>query len=167
MMAQYPAPMAGWSTIIPTVVDTIIKALASGAKDRLPAAHLGTLGASVVFFGRNPKTGKAFVVQSIEGGGWGGRPTEDGESASVSVCQGDVRNGSIEAIEMKTPVADRASRPAHRQRRRRASSAAASVSTCMCATSSKAAGTCTRRRASRIRPGASGAASRAIPANTC
>jgi N-methylhydantoinase B len=104
MMAQYPAPMAGWSTIIPTVVDTIAKALASGAKDKIPAAHLGTLGASVVFFGRNPKTGKAFVVQSIEGGGWGGRPSEDGEDASVSVCQGDVRNGSIEAIEMKTPV---------------------------------------------------------------
>jgi len=104
MMARYPAPMAGWSTIIPTVVDTIVKALAPAAKDRIPAAHLGTLGASVVFFGRNPKTGKAFVVQSIEGGGWGGRPTEDGESASVSVCQGDVRNGSIEAIEMKTPV---------------------------------------------------------------
>ncbi|HEX3973713.1 MAG TPA: hydantoinase B/oxoprolinase family protein [Stellaceae bacterium] len=104
MMAQYPAPMAGWSTIIPTVVDTIAKALASGAKDKIPAAHLGTLGASVVFFGRNPKTGKAFVVQSIEGGGWGGRPSEDGENASVSVCQGDVRNGSIEAIEMKTPV---------------------------------------------------------------
>lgn len=104
MMARYPAPMSGWSTIVPTVVDTIIKALAPAAKDRIPAAHLGTLGAAVVFFGRNPKTGKAFVVQSIEGGGWGGRPTEDGESGSVSVCQGDVRNGSIEAIEMKTPV---------------------------------------------------------------
>jgi len=104
MMARYPAPMAGWSTIVPTVVDTIIKALAPAAKEKIPAAHLGTLGASVVFFGRNPKTGKAFVVQSIEGGGWGGRPMEDGESASVSVCQGDVRNGSIEAIEMKTPV---------------------------------------------------------------
>ncbi len=104
MMARYPAPMSGWSTIIPTVVDTILKALAPAAKERIPAAHLGTLGAAVVFFGRNPKTGKAFVVQSIEGGGWGGRPTEDGESGSVSVCQGDVRNGSIEAIEMKTPV---------------------------------------------------------------
>jgi N-methylhydantoinase B len=43
-------------------------------------------------------------VQSIEGGGWGGRPTEDGESATVSVCQGDVRNGSIEGIELKCPV---------------------------------------------------------------
>jgi N-methylhydantoinase B len=43
-------------------------------------------------------------VQSIEGGGWGGRPFEDGESATVSVCQGDVRNGSIEGIELKCPV---------------------------------------------------------------
>jgi N-methylhydantoinase B len=29
---------------------------------------------------------------------------EDGESATVSVCQGDVRNGSIEGIELKCPV---------------------------------------------------------------
>ena len=44
------------------------------------------------------------MVQSIEGGGWGGRPFEDGESGTVSVCQGDVRNGSIEGIELKCPV---------------------------------------------------------------
>src|SRR5262249_34123056 len=42
--------------------------------------------------------------QSLEGGGWGGRPGEDGESATVSGCQGDVRNGSIEGIELKCPV---------------------------------------------------------------
>jgi N-methylhydantoinase B len=57
-----------------------------------------------VFFGVHPKTRRRFVVQSIEGGGWGGRPGEDGESATVSVCQGDVRNGSIEGIELKCPV---------------------------------------------------------------
>jgi hypothetical protein len=28
MMARYPAPMAGWSLIVPTVVDTILTALA-------------------------------------------------------------------------------------------------------------------------------------------
>ena len=44
------------------------------------------------------------MLQTIEGGGWGGRPYEDGESASVSVCQGDVRNGTLETIELKTPV---------------------------------------------------------------
>jgi N-methylhydantoinase B len=104
MMARYPAPMSGWSTPIPTVVDTIVTALASAWPDKVPAAHMGTLGGAVVFFGTDPKTRKRFVIQSIEGGGWGGRPHEDGESGTVSVCQGDVRNGAIEAIELKCPV---------------------------------------------------------------
>jgi N-methylhydantoinase B len=104
MMARYPAPMAGWSIIVPMVVDAIVKALAPAMPDRVPAGHHGLLGGAVVFFGVHPRTGRRFVVQSIEGGGWGGRPFEDGESATVSVCQGDVRNGSIEGIELKCPV---------------------------------------------------------------
>jgi N-methylhydantoinase B len=104
MMARYPAPMAGWSVIVPTVVDTIVKALANAMPDRVPAGHHGLLGGAVVFFGVHPKTGRRFVVQSLEGGGWGGRPSEDGESGTVSVCQGDVRNASIEGIELKCPV---------------------------------------------------------------
>ena len=104
MMARFPAPMSGWSAIVPTVVDTIVVALAEAMPDRVPAGHHGLLGGSVVFFGLHPKTKRRFIVQSIEGGGWGGRPFEDGESATVSVCQGDVRNGSIEGIELKCPV---------------------------------------------------------------
>ena len=104
MMARFPAPMSGWSAIVPTVVDTIVAALAKPMPDRVPAGHHGLLGGAVVFFGANPKTNRRFVVQSLEGGGWGGRPFEDGESATVSVCQGDVRNGSIEGIELKCPV---------------------------------------------------------------
>jgi N-methylhydantoinase B len=104
MMARYPAPMSGWSIIVPTVVDTIIKALGPAMKDRVPAGHHGLLGGSIVFFGVHPQTKRRFVVQSIEGGGWGGRPVEDGESATVSVCQGDVRNASMEGIELKCPV---------------------------------------------------------------
>jgi len=96
--------MSGWSLIVPMVVDTIVKALAQAMRDRVPAGHHGLLGGSVVFFGIHPKTKRRFVIQSIEGGGWGGRPFEDGESATVSVCQGDVRNGSIEGIELKCPV---------------------------------------------------------------
>jgi N-methylhydantoinase B len=104
MMARFPAPMAGWSAIVPTVVDCIVAALAKAMPDRVPAGHHGLLGGAVVFFGLHPKTGRRFVVQSLEGGGWGGRPFEDGESGTVSVCQGDVRNGSIEGIEIKCPV---------------------------------------------------------------
>jgi N-methylhydantoinase B len=104
MMARFPAPMAGWSAIVPTVVDCIVAALAKAMPDRVPAGHHGLLGGAVVFFGLHPKTGRRFVVQSLEGGGWGGRPFQDGESGTVSVCQGDVRNGSIEGIELKCPV---------------------------------------------------------------
>ena len=104
MMAKYPAVMSGWSLPIPTVVDTILKALAPAIPDKIPAGHLGVLGGTIVFFGHDPKKGKNFVVQSIEGGGWGGRPFEDGVSASVSICQGDVRNAPIENIELKCPV---------------------------------------------------------------
>jgi N-methylhydantoinase B len=104
MMARFPAPMAGWSAIVPTVVDAIVAALAKAMPDMVPAGHHGLLGGAVVFFGMHPKTARRFVVQSLEGGGWGGRPYEDGESATVSVCQGDVRNGSIEGIELKCPV---------------------------------------------------------------
>jgi N-methylhydantoinase B len=103
MMAVFPAPMSSWSRMLPTVVDTILTALAGALPDRIPAATMGTLGGALAFFGRDAG-GRNFTLQTIEGGGWGARPWEDGESASVSVCQGDVRNAPVETIELKTPV---------------------------------------------------------------
>jgi len=104
MMARYPAPMSSWSMPLPAVVDTILAALATAIPDQIPAAHKGCMGGGLVFYGKNPEDGKPFMLQSTEGAGWGGRPTEDGESATVNVCQGDVRNGTIEGIENKCPV---------------------------------------------------------------
>lgn len=104
MMARYPAAMARWSVTLPTVVDTIFEALSPILPDKIPAGHLGVLGGSVTFFGMDPATGQRFITQSIEGGGWGGRPGKDGEMASVSVCQGDVRNTPIEKMELRWPI---------------------------------------------------------------
>jgi N-methylhydantoinase B len=105
MMARHPLPMTGWSRILPTVVDTVVASLAPAMPNGIPAAHHGVMGGgSIIFAGVDPKTKRRFVTQSIEGAGWGGRPTEDGESGSVSICQGDVRNGSIEGMEMKVPI---------------------------------------------------------------
>jgi N-methylhydantoinase B len=104
MMARYPAPMSGWSIPIPCVVDTILAALSSAIPDQIPAAHQGIMGGGLSFFGTDPDTGKPFVLQSSEGAGWGGRPFEDGESATKTVCQGDVRNGTMEGVELKNPV---------------------------------------------------------------
>src|SRR6201996_4724331 len=71
MMARFPAPMAGWSRVLPTVVDTIIKALAPALPEKMPAAHMGTLGGGMALFGHDPVAGRDFVLQTIEGGGWG------------------------------------------------------------------------------------------------
>ena len=105
MMARFPAPMASWGRTLPSVVDTILSALAPILPDRIPAAHLGVLGGTVVFFGVDPATGQRFVTQSIEGGGWGGRPYEDGESASRVRLPG--RRAQRADREDGAPLADR------------------------------------------------------------
>ena len=114
MMAKFPAPMAQWSIAIPTAVDVILRSLAPALPDVVPAGTYGTLGGAMVFFGNDPSPGgKRFVSQTIEGGGWGASPSLDGQNASVSVCQGDVRNAPIESLELKYPllVEKRALRP--------------------------------------------------------
>jgi N-methylhydantoinase B len=104
MMAKYPAAMADWASPIPGSVDAVIKALAPAIPDRIPAGHFGYMMIGRSFTGYDPRRGKSFVLQTIDGGGWGGRPTQDGPSGSVTTCQGDVRNAPIESIEQKCPV---------------------------------------------------------------
>ena len=84
--------------------------------------------------------------------------------ATVSVCQGDVRNGSIEGIELKCPVVVESRALRTGLLRRRKISAAGSASTCRCATWSRANGISRCRGAANARPGASAAARRASPA---
>jgi len=99
--AKPPAALGLWSIPLPTVIDTILKALAPALPDRIPAAHKGDMG-GCSFSGFRPD-GRRFLLMNIFGGGWGGRPREDGESASVSICQGDVRNAPVELQEIQYP----------------------------------------------------------------
>ncbi len=103
LSARRPAPIGGWSLSLPTVLDTIFRALASVLPERIPAAHKGDMGGYAIF-GTHPTTGRRYVCQNIIGGGWGGRPFEDGASASVSMCQGDVKNTPIELQELYYPL---------------------------------------------------------------
>jgi N-methylhydantoinase B len=102
LSAKPPAALGLWSIPLPTVVDTILKALAPAIPDAVPAAHKGDMG-GCSFFGFREDDRSRFLLLNIFGGGWGGRPSEDGESASVSICQGDVRNTPIELQEIKYP----------------------------------------------------------------
>jgi len=101
LSARPPAALGLWSIALPTVIDTILKALAPAVPTMVPAAHKGDMG-GCSFFGFRPDRSR-FLLMNIFGGGWGGRPAEDGESASVSVCQGDVRNTPVELQEIKYP----------------------------------------------------------------
>ena len=100
--ARPPAAIGLWSIMLPTVIDTILRALAPALPDRVPAAHKGDMG-GVSFYGYREDDGRRFLLMNIFGGGWGGRPTGDGESAAVSICQGDVRNVPIEVQETNYP----------------------------------------------------------------
>jgi N-methylhydantoinase B len=99
--ARWPAALGLWSIALPTVIDTILKALAPALPQRIPAAHKGDMGGCSI--GGFRPDGRRFLLMNIFGGGWGGRPHEDGESASVSICQGDVRSAPIELQEIQYP----------------------------------------------------------------
>jgi N-methylhydantoinase B len=88
---------------LPTVVDLILRALAPALPDKTAAGHKGDMG-GYAFFGHDPRTGRRFLCQTIMGGGWGGRAHEDGENATVSICQGDVQNAPVELQELYYPV---------------------------------------------------------------
>jgi N-methylhydantoinase B len=103
LSARRPAPIGGWSLSLPTVLDTILRALAPALPDHIPAAHKGDMGGYAIL-GMNSKTGRRYVCQNIIGGGWGGRPFEDGVSSAVSICQGDVKNTPIELQELYYPL---------------------------------------------------------------
>ncbi len=99
--AKPPAALGLWSIALPTVIDTILKALAPVLPEKIPAAHKGDMGGCSI--GGFRSDGRRFLLMNIFGGGWGGRPQEDGESASVSICQGDVRSAPIELQEIQYP----------------------------------------------------------------
>jgi N-methylhydantoinase B len=99
--AKWPAALGLWSIPLPTVIDTILKALAPALPELVPAAHKGDMGGCSI--GGFRPDGRRFLLMNIFGGGWGGRPREDGESASVSVCQGDVRSAPVELQEIQYP----------------------------------------------------------------
>jgi len=103
LSATPPAPVGNWSRTLPTVVDLILKALAPAMPHKVAAGHKGDMG-GYAFFGNDPRTGRRFLCQTIMGGGWGGRAHEDGENATVSICQGDVQNAPVELQEIYYPV---------------------------------------------------------------
>ena len=97
------AALAAYSSTLPTVVDTVLKAMVEVVPDRLAAAHHGTMGIHA-FDGRNPKTGELFQNLETIHGGWGASNRRDGPGPFKTINHGDTRDVPVEAVEALYPL---------------------------------------------------------------
>jgi N-methylhydantoinase B len=97
-----PAPMAQWSSMLPTVIETILTALAPAVPELVPAAHMGD--PATCFIGR-PSTAErpGFVHADPFPGGWGARPDGDGPVTLKSYQHGDTYKMPAELEELRYP----------------------------------------------------------------
>jgi N-methylhydantoinase B len=88
--------------MIPTVVDTVLHALADAFPGRVAAAHHGTYGVHA-FHGNSPHTGRQFYNLDTICGGWGASAQMDGYGPSRSNAHGDTSNVPVEMQEAFCP----------------------------------------------------------------
>lgn len=102
LSARRNAPLGLSGHMIPTTVDTILRALAEPFPDRAAAAHHGTYGA-YAFHGTSPVTGEPFFHLDTSVGGWGASSSIDGYGPSRSNVHGDTSDVPIEVQEAYYP----------------------------------------------------------------
>jgi N-methylhydantoinase B len=96
------AAIGGSGNMIPTVVDTILRAMASAFPERVAAAHHGTYGVHA-FHGISPATGAQFYHLDTCVGGWGATAAMDGYGPSRSNVHGDTSDVPVEMQEAFHP----------------------------------------------------------------
>lgn len=98
LSARPEAAKARYSTPLPTVVDTIIRAFAQAAPARAAAGHHASMG-SHQFVGRDPKTQQLFKHLDTAHGGWGAHEGADGAGPFKTLAHGDTRDIPLEVQE--------------------------------------------------------------------
>ncbi len=99
---HFPAACAMWPTPSSTIPDLFLKALAPAIPDRVRGGHFGDAMANFIY-GIDPSSGKYYVCAEPDAGGYGGKPTEDGECALFSMTLGDTYNVPAEVLEVRYP----------------------------------------------------------------
>jgi N-methylhydantoinase B len=95
------APIGGSGFTIPSVVDTILRALAEAVPDRIPAAHHGTYSVHNIT-GQTPDGGWFQHMESAAGG-WGAAGHRDGGGPFRSMAHGDTLEVPVELQEASHP----------------------------------------------------------------
>ncbi len=99
---DYPAPEVGGNTEThPRLVGAILGAMAPVVPDRVMASE-GATHCNFVFGGVEAASGEFFACYDIEGVGWGGRNTADGNDATDSI-NGNCRIIPTEVFETRFP----------------------------------------------------------------
>ncbi|MEX2645125.1 MAG: hydantoinase B/oxoprolinase family protein [Gaiellaceae bacterium] len=98
--AQRPSPTLLGFVPLELLIDLVRKALAPAIPDGVTAADYGRCTVMHAA-GRSPRDGSFIIVADTEGGGWGAKPFEDGESALLFGTQ---RVIPVEVLEHKYPV---------------------------------------------------------------
>jgi N-methylhydantoinase B len=98
--AVYPQPTYTlWTGIV--AFELILKALAQGMPDRLPASSGGDVP-GFMMVGLHPDTGAMFAVSNNDLVGWGGTADHDGTDAATHVSGSTGRGTPIEVMEART-----------------------------------------------------------------
>jgi N-methylhydantoinase B len=104
--ARPPAAVAGGNVeMSQRIVDTLFRALAQAAPERIPAASSGTMNNLTIgglFPKGHPRAGEPFAYYETIAGGMGARPTQDGISG-VHTHMTNSLNTPAEALEYAYP----------------------------------------------------------------
>jgi N-methylhydantoinase B len=100
--ARPPAACGWWSRTTSTTIDCILRALSDAIPTAIPAAHFGDIPMCLI--NGYDLSGRRFVFFEPVPGGHGGRPHEDGVSATVCFHEGDTPDVPVEIQEAILPV---------------------------------------------------------------
>ncbi|EJN17881.1 N-methylhydantoinase B/acetone carboxylase, alpha subunit [Pseudomonas sp. GM79] len=103
LSANGQAAMSMYSPPLPTVIDTILRAMVPAMPHHVAGGHHANFGAHV-FEGRHPETGELYLAITGNHGGWGASAGHDGPGPYKTMSHGDTLDVPIEALEQLYPL---------------------------------------------------------------
>ncbi len=102
MHATPPAPtFTLWTGLL--AGEVILKALAQGMPDRVPACSGGDV-CTMMGLGMDSRTGRPWLEATNEAVGFGGHAGGDGENGIMHLTEPGCRNNPVEVLEVKSPM---------------------------------------------------------------
>lgn len=103
LSASGQAAMSMYSPPLPTVIDTILRAMVPAMPLHVAGGHHANFGAHI-FEGRHPATGELYLAITGNHGGWGASAGHDGPGPYKTMSHGDTLDVPVEALEALYPL---------------------------------------------------------------